>query len=460
MYKSSNDAKNLQGSVIELIPIALPIFFSQAIDVAMVFVDRYFLAQLGKEELAATLSGGLLTYLITTLMFGILGQIISLVGQYIGAKQPKEAIKTVHQGLLLTVLVTPCIFLLSYFFSPKLFLLFGHENDLYQNELKYFHILSLTVITTPLRLVFANFFIGIGKTSIVTIASLLGVLLNIPISYILVFGKHGFPKLGIEGAATGTILSSVLPIIILTIQFYSKRYRTDYNTATKFRFQCAILTKLIRYGLPSGIEMLVNLSGFLFFTMTMYSYSSDVAASTTIVLNWDMVCFIPLLGISQAVSGQVGKYLGERNKDLALKSSWSALKIGWIYSFFITIVYFTFTNSLVNLFISGEEFSSYKKVVYYGTIMLKISCAYFIFDSTYSILGGILKGSGDTIWTMIMSSSIMWTFAILIFFLKNQFSISPILSWIVLTCMVLTLGIVYMVRFLRKKWLLRLMIKD
>ncbi|MEM7182251.1 MAG: MATE family efflux transporter [Spirochaetota bacterium] len=447
------------GSMQELIPIAMPIFFSQAIDVAMMFCDRYFLARLGKEELAATLSGGILCYVITALLYGTLGQVIALVGQYQGAGETSNSIKTVHQAFFLTLVFSPIFFALAYLFSPYLFELFGHEKMLYENELKYFRILALIVITTPLRLVFANFFIGIGKTSVVTLASFVGVTINIPLSYILIFGGFGIPSLGIEGAAIGTILASLIPIVILAVTFYSPQYREEYNTAITPRFNWQIFRKLLRYGLPAGVDMFVNVSAFLFFTMVMYSYSSDVAAATTIVLNWDMVSFLPLMGISQAVSGQIGKYLGEKKKDIALSCSWSAIKLAWCYALLVTIIYLSFTDFLVDLFITKEETNSLQQVFYYGRIMLQISCFYLVFDATYNVLGGILKGSGDTVWTMIVTNTCMWTCALVTYFLKNHFAISPIYSWIMLTIMVFCLGTTFLIRFLQKKWLNRMMIE-
>ncbi len=84
-------------------PIAVPIFLSQAIDVVMIFCDRYFLSRLGKEDLAATLSGGILLFLFSTLISGTLGQITSLVGQYMGAGERENAVRTVHQGFLLSI---------------------------------------------------------------------------------------------------------------------------------------------------------------------------------------------------------------------------------------------------------------------------------------------------------------------------------------------------------------------
>ncbi|MCB1179787.1 MAG: MATE family efflux transporter, partial [Leptospiraceae bacterium] len=426
--------------------------------VAMVFSDRYFLSKIGKEDLAATFTGGILTFLITNLMYGILGQIIPICSQYIGAGEKENSIKILHQGLILTLFLSPLFFTLSYFFSPYLFEFFNHEKNLLEKELIYYQILSITVFTVPFRLILSNFFIAIEKSFYVTIAAFFGVLINIPLSYGLIFGKFNLPRLGIQGAAFGTLVSGIIPVLILAIIFFNKFYRDNYYTNLKFQFNFHLLKKLIRYGLPSGIEMFVNVSGFLFFSMTMYSYSGDVAAATTIVLNWDMVCFIPLMGISQAVGGLVGKYLGERKKDIALKISWTAIKLGWIYGGLITIIYLSFTSNLIEIFLTNEDKINPEGVYYYGKNLLLISCLYFIFDATYSILGGILKGSGDTLWTMIYSNSCMWSCAILTYFSKNKFEYTPFVSWSILTFMVFFLGSSFMIRFLRKKWMDRLMI--
>jgi MATE family multidrug resistance protein len=233
--------KREAGSVRELLPLAAPIFFSQAIDMTMIFCDRYFLAMLGKEELAATLTGGILTFLFTTLMIGTFGQIAPLVAQYKGAGQTRHSVRVVHQGLILSLIVPPLLLAAAYFLSPQLFAFFGHEAALAETELNYFRILSLTVITTSIRTVFANFFIGIGRSLIVTIASFSAVALNIPLAYGLIFGMWGMPKLGMEGAAIGTVIASCIPVILLALAFLSKTMRNEYATGSRIQLDTFIL---------------------------------------------------------------------------------------------------------------------------------------------------------------------------------------------------------------------------
>jgi MATE family multidrug resistance protein len=166
-----------------------------------------------------------------------------------------------------------------------------------------------------LRQVFANFFIGIGETRMVTVASITAVALNLPLAYALTFGAWGLPRMGMKGAAWATVIAGFLPIGIFAVRFFSTDLRQLYNTSMRPRFDAGIFRQLVRFGLPAGLETFVNVGGFTFFTMVMYSYSPDVAAATTIVLNWDMVSFLPLLGISQGASSLVGRYLGAGKRN-------------------------------------------------------------------------------------------------------------------------------------------------
>lgn len=446
------------GSVRELMPIMFPIVVSQAIDMLMIFCDRLFLARIGKEHLAATLSGGILTFMITTLITGTLGQINPLVAQYLGAGRKADCTRTAHQGFIFSLVFAPAIFFIAQVGAPKLFAFFNHGGVLLASELDYFGILSLTIFTTTIRQVFANFFIGIGRTTMVSWATFSAVALNLPLAYALTFGAWGFPRLEIKGAAWATVISGFLPILILALKFFSAELRKEYQTGAGFGFNVEILRQLVRYGMPAGLEMFVNVGGFTFFTMVMYSFNADIAAATTIVLNWDMVSFLPLLGVSQGASSLVGRYLGARKKKLALRSAWSGLKAGWLYAAVITTLYLTATRALIHIFAPDVRIADFSGVEAAASVMLRISCLYFFFDATYSVLSGILKGAGDTVWTMLVSNSSMWTTATAVYLLKDQIGLTAFGSWWLLTAMVFLLGVLFFLRFLGRKWLHRLMI--
>ena len=156
-----------------------------------------------------------------------------------------------------------------------------------------------------LRNTLVGFFLGIGKTRIVMFSNITGMVVNILLNYIFIFGKLGFPALGIQGAALGTIGGSTTITLILAIAYLSRRYNNFFNTRKLNIFDKKLMKKLLRFGLPAGIELFLNVFAFTVFVQLMHSYSEDIAAAVTITFNWDIVAFIPMMGLSFATTALV-----------------------------------------------------------------------------------------------------------------------------------------------------------
>ena len=204
------------GGVREVLIQALPIIITQSIDTILMFTDRYLLAKSSPEEMAAALSGGLTAFLAITLFFGLLSQINALAGQFTGRKAHREAAVSAGQGILLTCVFTPLL-LLTLPWARHFFEFCGHEGKLLEFEVTYYKILVAGHILTLLRCVLSSFFSGIGRPAIVMKSAIVGVILNIPCSYALIFGKWGLPELGIAGAAYATVFANFCVLCILGV---------------------------------------------------------------------------------------------------------------------------------------------------------------------------------------------------------------------------------------------------
>ena len=159
--------------------------------------------------------------------------------------------------------------------------------------------------------VLVGYFVGLGKTRVVMVANLLGILVNLPLNWCLVFGKLGFPKLGIQGAALGTLGGSLFIVGILLVSYLrSAGYRQRTRKTSAWVPRADLLRKLLRYGLPAGAETFINVFAFNVFVMLMQSYSEQVAAAVTITFNYDLVSFIPMLGVGAATTALVGHRMG------------------------------------------------------------------------------------------------------------------------------------------------------
>lgn len=444
---------NQPGGLKEVFIIAFPIFMSNAIDTIMIFTDRYFLAELGREHLGATMAGGLAAFLIAFFLIGTLGQVTAFVAQYYGARDYEKCSTVVDQGILLTVFFSIPLIAIGWFFGEKGFYLAGHRGLLLKLEVEYFNILVLMIFTGGLRASLSGFFTGIGKTNIVMWTNLLGVIINIPLSYILIFGQLGAPTMGIRGAAWGTIIAGFVPILGMGIVYLSSYHRSQYVTHLIPKYRWNITLRLLRFGLPSGTEAVLNILAFTIFMLVIQSISVDAAAAITIILNWDLVSALPVLGIGQAAMSLVGKYKGAGRLDLSRRAAWSSMGIAWIYSTLITIVYLTFTSELTGLFSSSSADVNYSGVYVLADTMLRLSCFYITFDATYIVFSSVIRGAGDTRFALIASVLNQWIFTFVTVYLINAGYLGVIGGWGMLILLVVSMAFIYFLRFQSGKWM-------
>ncbi len=442
--------KNKKLTLQSLLVIALPMIVSQASETIMLFADRLFLSRLGKEFMSGAMSGGLTFFTVVSLFGGIVGYSNALVAQYYGAKQLSKCSQSATQAIYLSGILYPVLFIsipLVYFF----FKIVGHSPEQLLLEFSYFRILMYGSILFLLRNSLTGFFLGIGNTRVVMFANLAGMIVNIPINYILIFGKFGFPSLGIEGAAIGTLIGSFVIFLIQLIVFFSRKYRKNYGTGHNLKFRPKLLRKLLKFGTPAGLETFLNVGAFNIFIQLMYSYSADIAAAVTITFNYDMVAFIPMLGLSFATTSIIAQQIGAENPDGARLGVKLSMKVGLSYAIIMMGLFIFAAGPLVRVFTNGLPGDS-SDIESTAVILIRLASLYTIGDVTQLVFAGALRGAGDTRFVMRVSVLIHWIFAGISFLLIKVLVVSPVLMWLFMILFVLSIGFVLVVRFKSGKW--------
>ena len=195
----------------ELFRLALPMVVSQGAFALMMFADRFFLSRIDAVHVAASLGGGVTFFVSMCFFTGIVSYGNALVAQYYGRRTLEFCPRVVTQAVFIALGSQP-VLLLAALIVPGVFVAMGHEAELVALETPYFQTLMAGSFFFLVKNALASYFTGIGRTRVVMISDLIGVLLNIPLSYVLIFGKFGLPPLGISGAAIGTVIAGVLTI--------------------------------------------------------------------------------------------------------------------------------------------------------------------------------------------------------------------------------------------------------
>ncbi len=439
------------GGITELLAIAFPMFVSQAADTLMMFVDRLFLARLGKEYMAAAMSGGMTCFMLLTFFLGVIGYSNALVAQYLGSGRRERCGGAAGQGLLFAGVGYPIVLLAA---PAGMWLLRsgGHDPRQFVLETAYFGILVRFSFLSLLRSALGSFFSGIGRTRIIMAASIAAMMVNILCNYLLIFGKLGFPALGIRGAAYGTVIGAAVGVAILAGAYFSTGNRRDFRTWAHLRPNLDIAARLLRFGLPSGTEFFLNMTAFNLFVQMMYSYGRDVAAAVTITFNWDMVAFIPIIGIGVGTTSLVGRYMGARRPHTAERAAYSGLKTALGYTLGVLVLFVAVPGVLVSVFTPHGPGLDYSAVAPQAVFMVRLASLYLISDAMMLVFGGALRGAGDTRWVMVASVVCHWLFTVTTWTQIKVLRHPPEMVWAVFVGLVTAMGFVFFLRFRSGRW--------
>jgi len=432
-----------------LIRMALPMVVSQGAFAIMIFTDRWFMAQISPTHMAAALGGGVAWYFTISLFNGILAYATALVAQYMGAQEFGKCSRVITQGVLMSIASLP-LFLVLAFVGKGMFAAMGHDPAQVVEEETYYTIMTLFGSLMLARTCLSCFFSGIGRTSVVMICDVAGVLFNIPLTWALVFGQFGLPALGIAGAAYGSVASMVFTLGLYLAFYLARENLQKFSIASSLIFDRGIARRYLRLGFPSGMEMFLNIAAFNLFLLMFQSYGIPEAASATIVFNWDILSFVPLLGLNIAIMSMIGRFVGagDMTKTNEVTSAGYILGIG--YSLMLCLLFIVFRNQLVEIFIFYEEQSEEIRSLA-RFMMIGLSC-YVLCEGILQVAAGVLRGAGDTRWIMAASVSLHWAMLVLQFFIIKVWDFGPRVSWLAFVLMILAICVVFLARLWSNKW--------
>jgi MATE family multidrug resistance protein len=433
----------------ELFRLSLPMVVSQGSFAVMVFTDRWFMSMIDATHIAAAMGGGVASYFCLSLFMGTITYANPLVAQYYGAGELHKCPRVVTQGLLMALASFPLLLLAAWLGGP-VFEWMGHDPSQVLVERVYFQILMVGGVLTLVKACLACYFSGIGRTRVVMVSDVLGVSVNIPLSWALVFGHLGFPEMGLAGAGLGTVISTAFAIGIYLLFYLNGQHQRQFHVSSAWRFDRGITRRYLRLGAPSGLENFMNTGSFNLFLLMFQSYGVVQGAAMAIVFNWDMLSFIPMIGLNIGVMSLIGRFVGAA--DMARTNQ--VIAAGFIlalgYSSVLAILFLVFRMELVDVFRTPDaEFEAIRLLA--GQMMIGL-VSYMLADAVILISGGTLRGAGDTRWIMATSISVHWAMLAVQYLVIAVYGLGPLVSWWTFVAMLLTLAIVYLGRLLGGRW--------
>ena len=454
-YKPSKFKKN--GDVKDVLVVALPMLLSMSFDTFMTFIDRLFLSKLGPAEMNAALGAGAVQLALTMFFTGAISYTTAMVAQRLGAKRHGDCAKVFMQALYVSLVAVPLLYLTI----PVGHWVFGLEHlpaDQLEYQKTYFNILMFGGVITLVRNVAPCFFSGIGETKIVMKAAFVGMIVNVVCNFVLIYGCGPIPAMGVAGAAYGTLIGNLVSTVILFAKFFTRSNNERFNTRHSFAFSWPLTRELLQKGIPSGVEMFLNMSAFQLLILMFHALGPESATASSVMFNWDMVAYVPLMGLEVASTSLVGRYVGARDGAAASRSTYSGLKLGWGYSLIMGIFFVFLPGVLTDIFkpdvaeATAEAMAIFDAARPMSIFMLQIATLYIFVEVLLVIYAGALRGAGDTLWVMFASAIMNWCVAGALYVSAYVFHLPAHYAWIAVVAVYSTAPMIFWRRWKGGKW--------
>jgi MATE family multidrug resistance protein len=435
----------------EVLQVAMPMVVSTMSWTVMTYVDRVFLARYSPTAMAASFTAGIVWFAIFCVFMGVCTYVNTFVSQYHGDDQPERIGPSVWQGNWFAALSIPVAIIAIPLASP-IFSSAGHSPEATEQEITYYQILCWGGPGMAFAASLSCFYSGRGMTWVVMLVDLLGVIVNLALDYTLIFGNWGFPEMGIAGAAWATNVGLWLKPFIYLLLLYHSAHRIQFQSY-QWKFDPALFRRLVYYGGPGGVQMLLDVTGFTIFVMLIGRLGNLEAQATTMAFSINTVSFMPVWGLGIAASILVGQRLGENRDDLAARATWTTYQIGMGYMALLTVLYVAWPNLFLDRFFDEQLSPEYQTALHSMALnLLYFVAAYNMFDATQIIFVSALKGSGDTKFIMGVSLAGATSLAVLSYLAVEVFEFGVYECWVLIVVWLIGLALVYLRRFMSGKW--------
>jgi MATE family multidrug resistance protein len=398
---------SFKNEIKENLTISIPLIASQLIYATSGFVGTALVAHLGEEALAASVLVSTIWMSLSVLFFGLLNAVSVLVSHAFGAKDYQSISKIMGQSLILGVIV--CFMMVAVLSTTPLFLQLTSQPEIVKKlATSYMHALLWTIPSLVLLIILEQFLAGINRAKLVLRISLLVVPVEIPLIYILIFGKFGFPAFGVAGIGYGFATTYTLVAIGMTMHFLKSKSLRQYAVFSSIgSFHPKILLELIRVGFPMGCMHVIEVSTFAFATFWIAKFGTTALAAHQIIMQYLGFIITMVFAMSQAVTVRVGHAIGEKS----LKKINTAILVGMLLDIIVVLgIVFTFIylpRFILNLDINTSDIKN-AELVTIATKLFSIAAVLLIFDNFRIIGFGALRGLKDTTFPMIASFISFW----------------------------------------------------
>jgi len=435
------------------IKLATPVILGMLGHTMVAFVDNIMVGQLGTAELAAVSLGNSFMFIAMSLGIGFSTAITPLVAEADSEGNYTAGKSSFKHGLFLCIVLGIALFLMVFFAKPLMYFMKQPE-EVVVLAMPYLNLVAISLIPLIIFQAFKQCSDGLSMTKYPMYATILANVVNVILNYLFIFGKMGFPELGVVGAAIGTLASRVIMLVYLWF-LMSQHYKSrEYVLHIKLlHLSKRMLKKLLNLGFPSALQMFFEVAIFTSAIWLSGILGKNPQAANQIALNLSSMTFMVAMGFSVASMIRVGNQKGLKRFRELRRIAFSIFLLSAICATVFAVVFLLFNEQLPKLYLDENDpqnIADNFEVLTITSKLLLIAAIFQISDGVQVVVLGALRGMQDVKIPTILTFIAYWVIGFPVSFylsMYTEYKSSGI--WIGLLAGLTTSAILLSIRFHR-----------
>ena len=433
------------------IKLAYPVILGMLGHTLISIVDNIMVGNLGSTELAAVSLGGSFVFIGMSLGIGFSTAITPLVSEADAEKDDKKIRSVFHHGLLSCVVLGIVVFTIIVLAKPIMYVM-HQPKEVIDIASPYIDWVAFSLIPVIIFQGYKQFADGLSRTKYSMYAIFMANIVHIIINYMLIYGVWIFPKLGIIGAALGTVISRILMVVFMHYIMKNNAQLNPYFKNFSFReIKKTMLKKIASLGIPSAMQMLFEVALFTAAIWLCGSIGKTSQAANQIALTLATTTFMFAMGLSVAATIRVGNNKGLMDFKNLIIVARSVFLLAIILETFFGILFVILHNFLPHLFLNMENVNQAienKEVIIIASKLLLVAAVFQISDGIQVVVLGALRGLQDVKVPMYITFVAYWVVGFPIsFFLGKYTDLKSVGVWIGLLAGLSTAALFLYLRF-------------
>ena len=380
------------------VQLATPVILGMLGHTLVAFVDNIMVGQLGTAELAAVSLGNSFMFIAMSLGIGFSTAITPLVAEADGEKNEERGKAAFKHGLFLCTVLGVALFLLVLGAKPLMYIM-NQPEEVVVLAMPYLNLVAASLVPLIIFQAFKQCSDGLSMTRYPMYATVVANVVNVALNYVFIFGAFGFPKLGIVGAAIGTLASRVIMLGYLWYLMSQHHKSRFYVLQIKFfELRKVMLKKLMNLGFPSALQMFFEVAIFTAAIWLSGILGKNPQAANQIALNLSSMTFMVAMGFSVTAMIRVGNQKGLKRFRELRRITFSILLLTTLLAAVFAVIFALFREQLPKLYLDYDDaaqFTDNFQVWAIASKLLLIAAIFQISDALQVVALGTLRGMQD-----------------------------------------------------------------